>query len=76
MTPEQVREIAAELGLNQKQLGERLGLARGSVNRIMHENQGITETVKRLLVALLLIERSNMRGKYEKLLDEYDNVTP
>lgn len=75
MNGDRFRELSAELGLNQIELGNTLGLSRQSVNRIMQGNQGLTDTVVRLLAALITLKRNGMMGEYEKLLDEYHNVT-
>lgn len=68
-------DAAAELKLNQIELGERLGLSRVSVNRITQGKQPITNTVAHLLLALLMLHRNGLLKIYDRALDEYHHVT-
>ena len=52
MTPAQLKRLRATLGLTQKQLAERLGVAHNTVTRWEMGQRTISEPVSRLLATL------------------------
>ncbi|VVE56714.1 hypothetical protein PAQ31011_05134 [Pandoraea aquatica] len=75
MTPEQFREIQAELGWTHPQTACELGLSVVSVKRIATGTQVITDQTARALVGMLLIHNEGLTKKFAKLLDKYHGDT-
>ncbi|MBB5546663.1 hypothetical protein [Paraburkholderia fungorum] len=75
MTPEQFKEIQADLGWTHAQSAAALGLSEVSIKRIATGTQVITEQTARMLVGLLLVHKEGLAKKYTKLLLKYHGDT-
>jgi hypothetical protein len=75
VTPEQFKEIQADLGWTHAQTADALGLSEVSVKRIATGAQVITDQTAKMLVGLLLVHKEGLARKYWRLLDKYHGDT-
>jgi hypothetical protein len=75
LTPEQFRQIQAELGWTHAQTASALGISEISVKRLATGGQYIEDRVRKALVAVLLLHRDGAWSAYEGLLKSYRDDT-